>query len=126
MANMDYPGPCPSCLGVDGCSTEDGKKKAVANYCKGLEMELNSWKARLYDVLVEVDAMDTTSRDSVSDTINLVKSTVKELEAVKDEMSEICPVNMSSAESEISNKLESLRTNYTKALEVISPGWFGG
>ncbi len=126
MANMDYPGPCPSCLGVEGCSTEEGKKKAVENYCKGLEMELNSWKARLYDVLVEVDSMDTANRASVNDTINLVKSTVKEIEAVKNEMLDVCPINMSDKESEIGSKLESLRTNYTKALEVISPGWFGG
>lgn len=126
MANMDYPGPCPNCHGVDGCSTEEGKKKAVEHYCKGLEMELNSWKARLYDVLVEVDSMEPSNRDQLSDTINLVKSTVKELEAVKNEMTEICPINMNDKETEIGNKLNTLRVNYTKALEVISPGWFGG
>lgn len=120
MANMDYPGPCPSCMGVDGCPTEEGKKAAVANYCKGLEMELNAWKARLYDVLAADQAGD------LGDTLVLLKSTMKELEAVADEMKEICPPSLGKQEQFIGSKLEQLRAGYTRALEVISPGWFGG
>ncbi len=120
MANMDYPGPCPSCLGIDGCSTEDGKKKAVKNYCKGLEMELNSWKARLYDVLADDKA------SALKDQIIMMKSIMRELDAVVEQMQEICPVSLGEEEKMITGKLEDLRVHYTKALEVISPGWFGG
>lgn len=120
MANMDYPGPCPSCEGINGCSTEAGKKKAVKNYCSGLEMELNSWKARLYDVLADDKSSD------LGDNIILIKSTMKELESVIDQMKEICPVNIDDQEKMITGKLEDLRVHYTKALEVLSPGWFGG
>ena len=56
MPNMDYPGPCPSCMGIDGCPTDAGKEEAVAHYCKGLEMELNTWKARLYDVFNSISS----------------------------------------------------------------------
>ena len=120
MANMDYPGPCPSCMGIDGCPTEEGKKLAVANYCKGLEMELNAWKARLYDVLASEQV------GSLGDTLILLKSTMKELEAVAAQMKEICPTNLGAEEKVIGNKLAKLREGYTKALEVISPGFFGG
>lgn len=120
MANMDYPGPCPSCVGIDGCSTQTGKEEAVKHYCKGLEMELNSWKARLYDVL----AYDNPS--GMADTITLLKSTMKELEAVASQMQEVCPSSLSAEEEKIGKKLEDLRVNYTKAMEVIAPGWFGG
>jgi len=120
MPNMDYPGPCPSCMGIDGCPTETGKQEAVAHYCKGLEMELNNWKARLYDVLVAEPTGDLTS------TLSLLKSTMKELEAVASQMTETCPSSLSDQEKIIGSKLEDLRVHYTKALEVISPGWFGG
>lgn len=120
MPNMDYPGPCPSCMGIDGCPTDTGKAEAVAHYCKGLEMELNTWKARLYDVLA------SDKSDDLVDTMNLIKSTVKELEAIASEMQQTCPSSLSDQEKLIGNKLEDLRVNYTKALEVISPGWFGG
>ncbi len=120
MANMDYPGPCPSCVGIDGCSTEEGKKQAVKHYCKGLEMELNSWKARLYDVIADDKA------DGAKDQIIMLKSIMKELEAVVNQMQEICPTSLGDDEKVISGKLEDLRVHYTKAMEVIAPGWFGG
>lgn len=126
MANMDYPGPCPSCGGIDGCSAGKSKEEAVAHYCKGLEMELNSWKARLYDVLAVFGDMNAKDQDKLNDTLILLKSTIKELEAVKGQMMEICPTSLAGKESEIGSKLEKLRVNYTKALQVISPGWFGG
>ena len=126
MANMDYPGPCMACSAIDGCASEDTKKQAVAQYCKGLDMELNSWKARLYDVVVEFMETDGADKAKLLDTINLLTSTVKELEAVKDEMLTTCPGDMAGAEKNIGGKLENLRVHYTKAMEVIAPGWFGG
>jgi hypothetical protein len=107
-------------VGIDGCSTEEAKKEAVAHYCKGLEMELNAWKARLYDVL----AYDNPS--GLQDQIILIKSTMKELDTIVDEMKDVCPSSMSDQEKKIGNKLEDLRVHYSKAMEVIAPGWFGG
>lgn len=120
MANMDYPGPCPSCVGIDGCSTEEGKKQAVNHYCKGLEMELNAWKSRLYDVLAD------DKSENLKDQIIMLKSTMKELEAVVDQMKDVCPTSLGEQEKVISGKLEDLRVHYTKAMEVLAPGWFGG
>ena len=52
-----------ACSAVDGCASEEKKQKAVESYCKGLEMEVNSWKARLYDVLAEAGSiLPATSR----------------------------------------------------------------
>ena len=120
MPNMDYPGPCPSCMGIDGCPTDAGKQEAVAHYCKGLEMEMNTWKARLYDVLA------SDKRGSLGDEIIMIKSTVRELDAIAAEMLNTCPSNLSAQEKIIGGKLEDLRVHYPKALEVLSPGWFGG
>lgn len=126
MANMDYPGPCPSCLGIDGCSNEAAKIEGVKHYCKGLEMELNSWKARLYDALVAAEGLSASDADKFNDSMALIKSTMKELDRVAEQMQNECPPSMSEQEKAIGNKLEEVRVNYTKALGVISPGWFGG
>lgn len=120
MTNLDYPGPCFSCMGVDGCASEAQRQEAAAHYCKGLEMELNTWKARLYDVLV------SDKNDDLMDEINLIKSIVRELDAVIAQMQDSCPVSLGDKEKLIGAKLKDLRVHYTKALEVISPGWFGG
>lgn len=119
MPNMDYPGPCPSCIGIDGCSTEAAKQEAVAHYCKGLEMELNAWKARLYDVLV-------ADNGNLGATVIQLKSTMRELEAVVSQMKDVCPSSLGEEEKLVGAKLEDLRVHYTKAMQVLAPGWFGG
>ncbi len=121
MANMDYPGPCFACSAIDGCSSDASREAAVKNYCKGLELEVNGWKARLFDVLA-----DDTAQAKAGDTLDLLKSTIRELEASIAQLETECPTSLSDSEGAIAGKLESLRVNYTKALEVISPGWFGG
>ncbi len=126
MPNMDYPGPCPSCSAIEGCSSKASKDKAVASYCLGLEMELGVWKSRLYDVLVAAGDLKTGEMDKVADTLVLIKSTVKELEMIVASMKDSCPGNLADTERKIGGKLDELRGGYTKALEVISPGWFGG
>lgn len=121
MANMDYPGPCFACSAVEGCSTDAQREAAVKSYCKGLEMEVNSWKARLYDVLA-----DKNAQAKAGDALDLLKSTIRELEASIAKMETECPASLGAEEKAIAGNLEKLRVNYTKALEVISPGWFGG
>ncbi|XPV74734.1 MAG: hypothetical protein ACNI27_08785 [Desulfovibrio sp.] len=125
MPNMDYPGPCPNCAGLDSCSSESLKQESISHYCKGLEMELNVWKSRLYDVLVQAENLDASNQSKLTDTLSLIKSSVRELELLKDQMLNECP-SLSDSESQIGKGFEDIRTNYTKALEVISPGWFGG
>ncbi|HKI81516.1 MAG TPA: hypothetical protein VKA04_07695 [Pseudodesulfovibrio sp.] len=83
-------------------------------------MELNTWKARLYDILA------SDKNEDLADEITLIKSTVKEIEAVADQMQGVCPSSLGEQEKIIGGKLEDLRVHYTKALQVIAPGWFGG
>lgn len=121
MANMDYPGPCFNCSAIEGCSTEEQRKESIEHYCKGMEMELNAWKSRLFDIFAETD-----KHADMQDTLNHIKSVMREIEMQMEKMRFECPANISGVESEIGKKFEDLRTHYTKALSVISPGWFGG
>lgn len=126
MANMDYPGPCPSCGGIDGCGAGVSAQEATARYCQGLETELNAWKAHLYDVLVQVGELDVTHQEQLDDTLTLIKSTVKELENLRGQMLEVCPSDLADATSEIENRLQALHVHASKAQQALSPGWFGG
>jgi hypothetical protein len=125
MANMDYPGPCPSCSGIEGCASDASKKDAVNRYCKGLEMELNAWKAQLYDILVATEKLSGDDMSKMESTLNMIKSTVGELEAIKNQMLDTCPSTVDK-EGAIGSKLEQLRNEYSKALEILPAGWFGG
>ena len=125
MANMDYPGPCPSCSGIEGCTSDANRQDAVKRYCKGLEMELNAWKAQLYDILVAAEKLSGDDMSKMENTLTMIKSTVGELEAVKNQMLDTCPSTVDQ-EGAIGSKLEQLRNEYSKALEILPSGWFGG
>lgn len=126
MANMDYPGPCLSCSAIEGCSTDAERQAGVDRYCKGLEMELNAWKAQLYDVMVQAEDVDSRQRAEFDDTMVLIKSIMRELEMTSTKMRAECPIEVTEMEKQISTKLGSLREKYTAALGFFSPGYLGG
>lgn len=122
----DYSGPCFGCSVIEGCNTPERKQKAVACYCKGISMEINSWKAMLYDVVTQEGALEGQDKAKVADTLTLIKSIVRELDMAVAKMQDSCPSDMATMDADISNKFKMLRSQYTKAMETFSPGWLGG
>ncbi|BDV01450.1 hypothetical protein TDMWS_15350 [Thermodesulfomicrobium sp. WS] len=126
MVNMDYPGPCMSCDAISGCASEATRKAAVQTYCKGIERELDAWKAALYDVMAKFVAMDGKDQAAIKDSIMEIKSIVATIEDKAKQLEAECPLDVSPAEKEIGDKLNQLRVHYTKAMSVLGAGNFGG
>lgn len=126
MVNMDYPGPCFSCSAIEGCASEEAKKAAMKGYCKGVERELNAWKATLYDVMVGFFDIGDTDREKLVDAVTEIKALVREIEAKTVQLEAECPLELAPVEKDLGDKLGRLRVHYTKAMEVIGAGSFGG
>jgi len=126
MVNMDYPGPCFSCSAIDGCATEETKKLAVKGYCKGIELELNAWKATLYDVMARFIDLGDKDRGKLVDAVTEIKALVREIEVKTAQLESECPLEMAPVEKDFGDKMNALRVHYTKAMEVIGAGSFGG
>ncbi len=126
MVNMDYPGPCFSCSAIEGCASEEAKKTAMKGYCKGVERELNAWKATLYDVMVGFLDIGDTDREKLVDAVTEIKALVREIETKTVQLEAECPLELAPVEKDLGDKLGRLRVHYTKAMEVIGAGSFGG
>jgi hypothetical protein len=126
MVNMDYPGPCFSCSAIEGCASEEAKKLAMKGYCKGIERELNAWKATLYDVMVGFLDLGDKDREALVDAVAEIKALVREIEAKTAQLEAECPLEMAPVEKDLGDKLGRLRVHYTKAMEVMGAGSFGG
>ncbi|KAF5032180.1 hypothetical protein DSECCO2_619970 [anaerobic digester metagenome] len=126
MVNMDYPGPCFSCSAIEGCASEEAKKLAVKGYCKGVERELNAWKATLYDVMVGFLDLGDKDRGKLVDAVAEIKALVREIEAKTAQLEAECPLEMAPVEKALGDRMNALRVHYTKAMEVIGAGSFGG
>ena len=126
MVNMDYPGPGFGCSAIDGCMTEESKKIAIKAYCKGVEGELSAWKATLYDVMVGFLDLGDKDREKLVDTVAEIKALVREIESKTSQLEGECPLEMAPIEKELGDKINQVRIHYSKALEVIGSGSFGG
>ncbi len=126
MVNMDYPGPGFGCSAIDGCMTEEAKKAAIKGYCKGVEAELSAWKATLYDVMVGFLDLGDKDRGKLIDTVAELKALVREVEAKTAQLEGECPLEMAPVEREMGDKINQIRVHYSKALEVMGSGSFGG
>lgn len=117
MPNVEYSQSNTQRMGINGYPNGPAMQGAVALYCKGLKVELNNWKARLYDVLTSDENVNLT------DEITRITSTVKELESIAAEMEQDCTTSLADQEKIIGAMLKDLRTNYTKAIQTLAPGW---
>ena len=126
MVNMDYPGPGFGCSAIDGCMSEEAKKAALKGYCKGVEGELSAWKATLYDVMVGFLDLGDKDRGKLVDTVAEIKALVREIEAKTAQLEGECPLEMAPVEKELGDKMNQIRVHYSKALEVMGSGSFGG
>jgi len=126
MVNMDYPGPCLACSSIDGCASEETRKLAVKAYCKGVERELNAWKATLYDVMARFIDLGDNERAATADTVAEIKAIVAEIEAKAAQLEAECPLEMGPVEKEFGDRIGQLRVHYTRAMEVLGAGSFGG
>jgi len=126
MANMDYPGPCFACSAIDGCATEESKKIAVKGYCKGVQRELDAWKATLYDVMAGFIDLGDRDRGALVDGVAEIKAIVREIEAKTSQLESECPLELEPIEKDFGDKLSRLRVHYTQAMNVLGAGSFGG
>lgn len=127
MVNMDYPGPGWGCSAIEGCTSDETMRLAVKGYCKGVEGELNAWKATLYDVMVGFMDLKDSDRNNLMDTVAEIKALVRDIEAKTAQLESECPLEgVKEASKELEDKIGLVRVHYTKAMEVIGAGSFGG
>jgi hypothetical protein len=98
----------------------------VKDYCRNVEMELNLWKSRLYDVVRKMDKAPTGNKEKIYEDINGLHILMTELEDRLDKLRTSCPTEWSPEEKEISVKLEDLENRYKETSKVLFDYDFGG
>jgi len=87
---------------------------------------LSAWKATLYDVMVGFLDLGDKDRGKLVDTVAEIKALVREIESKTSQLEGECPLDMAPIEKELGDKINQVRVHYSKALEVMGSGSFGG
>jgi oligoribonuclease NrnB/cAMP/cGMP phosphodiesterase (DHH superfamily) len=84
----------------------------VKDYCNNIQMELNSWKARLYDVIRKIDKVPASEKQKMQGEIDGIHKIMSDLDHRLDDLRVNCPIEWESQRGEISAKVGSLSEKY--------------
>lgn len=98
----------------------------LSDYCKGVDIELTMWKAKLYDVMNRMDQLPTGNKQRMYEQVNGLHIVMAELEERIDKLRRECPTEWQPDQEEIRTKFSELGTKYNDAAGVAFDYDIGG
>jgi hypothetical protein len=86
----------------------------VKNYCKNVDIELNAWRAKLYNVMRQMDDLPTGDKQRMYEKVNGLHIIVTELDERIDQLRTKCPTEWTPEKSEIKGKISDLEEQYNE------------
>ena len=84
----------------------------VKDYCKNVDIELNAWRAKLYNVMRQMDDLPTGDKQRMYEKVNGLHIIVTELDERIDQLRTSCPTEWAPEKSEIKGKIADLEDKY--------------
>ena len=91
----------------------------VQDYCKGIEMEMTAWKAKLYDVVRKVDKLGTAEKEKVLPNIEDLHMFLEEMTDRVEKLRTECPADWSPMKKEIEQSSINMRGKYEQTMDHI-------
>ena len=89
------------------------------DFCKGIEMELTAWKAKVYDAIRKIETLSSGDREKVLPNIQDINMIVTELEDKIESLKTECPADWSPQKKEIDDAHVDMRSKYEETIEII-------
>jgi hypothetical protein len=96
--------------------------------CKGIEMELVAWKAKIYHVVRHMDKLPGGEKQKILGNVEDLHMLIAEIDDRIDQVRADCPsiTEFKPIKEDLDNKLADVRVNYEDAMAVLGAGNFGG
>jgi len=91
----------------------------VKDYCKGVEQELTTWKAKLYDANRNLDRLTGKDKEKILGNLGDLNIIVSEMEERIAQLRNECPTEWSPVKEEIDDAHVNMRSKYDETLELI-------
>ncbi len=98
----------------------------VKDYCKNVDIELNAWKAKLYNVMRQMDNLPTGDKQRMYEKVNGLHIVMTELDDRIDQLRTSCPTEWSPVREEIKGKIHDLGDKYQEAEGALFDYDIGG
>jgi hypothetical protein len=84
----------------------------VKDYCKNVDIELNAWRAKLYNVMRQMDELPTGDKQRMFEKVNGLHIIMSELDERIDDLRTKCPTEFVPEKTEIKGKITALEEQY--------------
>lgn len=94
----------------------------VLDYCKGMEMELTAWKAKLFDLTRKVDKLPSGDKQRMLGNVEDLHILLTEFEDRIDKLRTECPSEWSPQKKNIESAHVDMRSKYEETMKSIGKG----
>jgi len=98
----------------------------LKDYCRNVDIELNAWKAKLYDIIRKMDKLPTGSKEKMYEDVNGLHILMTELDDRIETLRSSCPTDWSPEQKEIGAIMLDLTERYQAAAKAYFDYDFGG
>ena len=98
----------------------------VKDYCRNVETELTAWKAKLYNIMRQMDKLPTGDKQRMYEKVNGLHIVMTELDDRLDQLRTACPTEWSPARKEIKGKMADLGNKYEETAREFFDYEVGG
>jgi hypothetical protein len=91
----------------------------VVDYCKGMEMELIAWKAKMYDLTRKVESLGSKEREKVLPNVQDLNILITEMSNRIEQLKNECPTEWSPQKKDIDKGSVDMRGKYEETMEYI-------
>ncbi|RJQ59813.1 MAG: hypothetical protein C4530_08615 [Desulfobacteraceae bacterium] len=91
----------------------------LLDYCKAMETELITWKAKLYDMTRKIDKLPSASKQRMLGSVEDIHMVLAELEDRLEKLQTECPSEWGPQRGEIENAHVNMRSMYEETMAEI-------
>lgn len=91
----------------------------VKDYCRSIDVELFSWKAKMYDMVRKVDKLKGSEKEQVASKVEDLHKHISEMEHIIEKLQTECPVDFGPQKKQIEESTEDMKKKYEDAMAAV-------
>ena len=91
----------------------------VKYYCHSIEIELNGWKAKMYNMVRKVDKLRSADQENLKNQVDDLHKHIEDIERIVNTLQTECPADFSPQKQEIDASQTEMKKKYEDAMAAV-------
>ena len=91
----------------------------VKDYCHSMEIELNGWKAKMYNMIRKVDKLRGADKDKLAAQVEGLHKHIEDIERIVNTRQTECPADFGPQKQEIDASQDEMKKKYDDAMAAV-------